>query len=145
MGRASAKGAELTREKILASALTITLTEGFEAITFTKLSSHCGVSRSGINGHFPRKEDIKKALEPLISERLVAQMDFSSPDNFYRSWVEGLEQNSEFRAAVLAAGPIIPTEQGVAGLMKLIQGEPDEVMQCIYTCIGYALVHLGKK
>ncbi|MDB1126216.1 TetR/AcrR family transcriptional regulator [Vibrio algarum] len=143
MGRSSAAKAELTKQKIIESAFALTLNEGFEALTFTKLSNHCGVSRSGINRHFPKKNDIVKVLEPKLEKLLKAQMDFSSPSAFYKSWVDGLASNSEFRSALLAAGPIIPTDKGIRNLKRLIKGSEAEVIKTIYMCIGYAVVNLN--
>ncbi|WP_375748984.1 TetR/AcrR family transcriptional regulator [Vibrio sp. HN007] len=144
MVRVSAAEAELTKQKIIDSAFEITMCEGFESLTFTKLSNHCGVSRSGINRHFPKKNDILKVLEPRVEKILKAQMNFASPTEFYESWVEGLANNPEFRSAILAAGPIIPTDKGIRNLKRLIKGNDDEVIKCIYMCIGYAVVNLNK-
>ena len=142
MGRASAAEAEVTKHKIINAAFDITMQQGFENLTFTKLSNACGVSRSGINRHFPKKADLLSVLEPKLSKILMRQMDFRSPQAFYSSWIDGLEHNAEFRAAIMAAGPIIPTEKGIRNLRRLIEGEEDEIMKCIYTCIGYAVVNL---
>ncbi|MHA2940408.1 TetR/AcrR family transcriptional regulator [Vibrio sp. RC27] len=143
MGRASSAEAELTRQKIVEAAFDLTMHEGFEALTFTKLSIKSGVSRSGINRHFPKKKDLLVVLEPKLTEVLMSHMNFDSPESFYSAWTDSLTNKARFRSAVLAAGPIIPTERGIKNLRRLIQGNEKEVMDCIYMCIGYAVVNLN--
>lgn len=143
MGRASIAEAKKTKQKIIDAAFHITMKEGFERLTFTSLSNHCGISRSGINRHFPKKSDLIISLEPLLSNIMLSQMNFESTSKFYVSWVDGLKNNADFRAAILASGPIIPTNKGINNLKKLIPGEEKEVLGCIYICIGYAMVNLS--
>lgn len=143
MGRASAAEAALTKQKIIDSAFEITLEQGFSRLTFSNLSDHCGVSRSGINTHFPKKADLLKVLKLKISQILMKQLNFTTTDAFFLSWVDGLSNNVEFKAAILAAGPIITTHEGVGRLKRLIQGSEEDVIKCIYICIGYAVVNLS--
>ncbi|PMJ99537.1 TetR/AcrR family transcriptional regulator [Vibrio sp. 10N.261.55.A7] len=142
MGRASVAEAELTKQKIIDAAFKITLEQGFNQLTFSNLSDHCGVSRSGINRHFPKKADLIQVLKLKLNRVLMKHLDFTSTDAFYHSWVNGLSNNKEFKSAILAAAPIIPTREGVSNLKHLIQGAEEEVLKCIYVCIGYAIVNL---
>lgn len=56
MAEATAEATELTRQKIIATALSITLEERFEHAMLGNLAKRIGMSQSGINAHFQYKK-----------------------------------------------------------------------------------------
>lgn len=141
MVKVTAAKAELTRQRIIDAAFKITLSEGFEAATFTRISQVAKLSRSGINTHYARKSDIAKVLVPLYVSIIQKPLDNSSTEAFYKSWVDAFENNPTFKAAVVTAGPIIPKLTGVKGLFDLIQGDPEQIQMCVYACVGYSVIN----
>ncbi|NOJ02382.1 TetR/AcrR family transcriptional regulator [Vibrio splendidus] len=133
--------AENTKRRIIEAAFDITLNEGFDAATFTRLSKQAVISRSGINTHFKRKEDLALELVSKYVEIIKQPLKFESADAFYQSWTEAFDNDSRFKKAILTAGPIIPKLDGVKGLFDSIQGDEQEVKSCVYKCVGYAVIH----
>ncbi|MEZ8858165.1 TetR/AcrR family transcriptional regulator [Vibrio atlanticus] len=125
--------AENTKRRIIEAAFDITLNEGFDAATFTRLSKQAVISRSGINTHFKRKEDLALELVSKYVEIIKQPLKFESPEAF--------DNNPKFKKAILTAGPIIPKLDGVKGLFDSIKGDEQEVKSCVYKCVGYAVIH----
>ncbi|MGF1911547.1 TetR/AcrR family transcriptional regulator [Vibrio kasasachensis] len=146
MAKATAEEAAKTRQKIIDTALDITLNEGFEHVTLGTLAKRIGMSRSGINCHFPRKEHIAEVLKPIIVKTLIENLDFGSCSDFYESWVNAIDHDPHFVAAVRALGPIVPVGDGFGGLQNRIQcTDNDLVKQTIYKAIGYSVVHIAEQ
>ena len=143
MAKATAQEAALTRQKIIDTALLITLEQGFDKVTLGNIAKAIPMSRSGINTHFAKKDDIARELEPILTKILYQTLDFNSCEAFYHSWVKALHNSSEFRSSISVLGPIIPPDKGFTGLMALIQGEDKQMIEAtIYRAIGYAVVNL---
>lgn len=145
MAKATAAEAAITRQKIIDAMLSITLEKGFEYVTLGSLAKEVGISRSGVSGHFPKRDDLILAIQPEIAKMLREQLCFDSPELFLESWKGSLESSEEFRALVRAIGPIIPVDKGFEGMKRLINGDETEVLNSIYVALGYALVHLSKE
>jgi len=145
MAKATAEEAALTRQKIIDTALSVTISEGFEKVTLGRLAKEIGMSRSGINTHFPHRRDIAEAVEPYLAKILFELLDFSSRQAFSKSWRIAVQSSAEFRASIAALGPITPPHTGFKGLVKLID-DPDKeaVAETIYNCLGYAVVYLSE-
>lgn len=130
-----------TKQKIIDTAFKITINEGFDKATLVHIAKMAGISSSGINAHFARKSDIAAELAPIYSEIIKRPLSFDSPEEFYQSWVFAFDNDNEFRAAILTAGPIIPKLNAVKGLFDLIVGDDEDVKRCVYMCVGYAAIN----
>lgn len=146
MAKSTAAEAAITRQKIIEMAVEITLYEGFEFVTLGELAKRIGMSRSGINAHFPKKQQIAEAIRPIIAKILYEQISLESPDEFYQSWVEGIDKNSKFVAAARSLGPIAPSGEAFEALIKKIKSEDKQkTADAIYRAFGYAVVHIEDK
>jgi AcrR family transcriptional regulator len=145
VGRASAAQAIITRQKIIDAAFDIALNEGFDKATFAYIAKKAGVSKSGINAHFDRKADIAKELEPLFAKIINEHLNYESTAAFSKTWQKAIDSEPNFVAAIIAFGPIMPTEKGIKGLQSKIQGQEQEVLDCIYHCIGYAVCNIQSR
>lgn len=141
MAKSTQAEATITRQKILDAALDITLNKGFKFVTLGNLAKEVGITRSGINGHFKKKEDLIEIIIPILSKILEDPLDFSSTDAFYASWISALNSNKNFSAAVHACGPVIPPQKGMNGLIRKIDADYDDAMNCVFKCIGYAVYY----
>ena len=61
-GRRSDEEARATREAILRRATELASVDGFEGLTFGVLAKDLGMSKAGILGHFPNKEQLQLAV-----------------------------------------------------------------------------------
>jgi AcrR family transcriptional regulator len=61
MPRHSQAAAAQTRQSILTSATALGSTLGLEALSIGKLAAEVGVTRSGVTGHFPSKQELQLA------------------------------------------------------------------------------------
>ncbi|WP_158135692.1 TetR/AcrR family transcriptional regulator [Vibrio navarrensis] len=143
MPRVSRAVAQQTRQNIIDTSFKILLLEGYENLTFTHIAEKTGISRSGVNGHFKRKEDLLEELKPKAVELVIQSLEFSSPEDFYRSWVKAVREDRMFRNLIQNVGEIICTEKGRTRLTRLIQGDEEEVERVVYMAIGYAVVNIS--
>jgi DNA-binding transcriptional regulator YbjK len=143
MAKSTQAEAAITRQKIVDAAFHITLETGFENVTLGKLAKEVGITRSGVNCHFKKKQDLIEVLKPLFGAMLIEPLDFGSADGFYASWVTALESSRDFTAAVKACGPIIPTREGIDSLINKIDASPEDATESVFKCIGYATYTLG--
>ncbi|MGF1765666.1 TetR family transcriptional regulator [Aliivibrio kagoshimensis] len=145
MAKATAEEAALTKQKIIDTAVSITLTQGFKEVTLGNLAKHIGISRSGINCHFQYKADIAAAIEPELTTILHASIDFSSCDSFEATWVRAIQFDVKFRSCIAALGPVIPSSIGFESLVKKINhGDLSHRQEKVYKCLGYALVEIDR-
>lgn len=143
MPRVSQEVARQTRQRIIESAIKIITLEGGEHLTFSNIAKKANISRSGINCHFKRKEDLMDEIRPILSERVEQALDFSSPDNFFLSWRNAVDNDRMFRNLISKLGYVIDGKTGAAGLIGKIQGDEEEVIKTTYMAIGYAVIHIG--
>jgi AcrR family transcriptional regulator len=68
MGRRSREEAGRTRERIVGTAVAVASTDGLEGLTIGRLASEVGLSKSGLLGHFPSKEELQLAAYERASE-----------------------------------------------------------------------------
>ena len=143
MAKSTQAEAAITRQKIIDAAFKISIEKSFEFVTLGELAKVVGITRSGVNCHFKKKEDLIKVLEPIFAKMLITPLDFSSTDAFYKSWTQTLDSDPNFKAAVKACGPIIPSRKGIDGLINKIEAPKIEAEECVFKCIGYATYTLS--
>jgi len=94
----------LSRERIVATALTLADEEGLPAVSTRRLAAELGVSGPSLYNHFTTKDDILDA----VADAVVAQVDLSM-FNGDRDWPDALTAWSRSYRAALAAHPnIVP-------------------------------------
>lgn len=145
MPRVSQKVAQQTRKRIIESAIDIILTQGSESLTFSILAEAAGISRSGINSHFKLKSDLMTEIWPQISDEINRRLDYSSPENFYLSWIKAIDSDVEFCRLIVASGFFVEEEAGFNGLLVSIASSNIEITKMyVYQSIGYAVVNLKR-
>lgn len=94
----------LSRERIVATALTLIDGEGLQAVSTRRLAAELGVSGPSLYNHFTTKDDILDA----VADAVVAQVDLSMFDGD-PDWRESLVGWARSYRAALAAHPnIVP-------------------------------------
>ena len=141
MPRVSQAVAKQTRQNIIDAAIKIITLEGAEMLTFSHIAKKANISRSGINCHFKRKEDLLAVVEPVLAERVSQALDFSSPESFYQSFKTAVDEDRMFRNVIKNSGKVFEKEKGPKELLEIINGDPEEVKKAVYMAIGYAVVH----
>lgn len=141
MPRVSQAEAKLTRQRIVKASLKIVLEDGVSELSFANIAKKAKISRSGINAHFKRKENIFEELRPILAEMILAPLDVSSPDNFVKSWIKILDESPAYRALLNHSSPVVGGERAASNLLSIIEGDRAEVRDALYYALGYALVN----
>lgn len=142
MPRVSQEVSQQTRKRIIDSAFNIVLKQGISGLTFTNLAKEAGISRSGINAHFKKKEDILKEIEPLMIKIITTRLDFSSPDKFWDSWVYHIDNSEQFRNAIEHIEGFVYGKESFDKFVETIQGDRNECTKVAYQAAGYAAVNI---
>ncbi len=95
------RGAQLSREKVLAAALAITDAEGLDALSFRRLASDLGVTPMALY----RYVDDKEALLDGIGDLVLGELDLPEPSS--GDWREQLRVAAWSYRAVLVAHPAV--------------------------------------
>lgn len=141
MPRVSQAEAKLTKQRIINASLKIVIEEGVSELSFANIAKKAKISRSGINAHFKRKENIYEELRPILKEMVLAPLDLSSPDNFLKSWIKVLDGDPSYRVMLINSDKIMGGERAAVNLLSLIEGKRSEVRDKVYYALGYALVN----
>ncbi|HAS6166986.1 TPA: TetR family transcriptional regulator [Vibrio vulnificus] len=143
MPRVSQAVAKKTHQNIIDASFKIVLLEGYEHLTYTHIAEKTGVSRSCVNGHFKKKEELLDELKPKAVEHIIQALEFSSPEAFYLSWVNAVNEDRMFRNLIQNVGEIICSAEGRMSLTNRISGDSKEAEKALYMAIGYAVVHIS--
>ncbi|MGR6838540.1 TetR/AcrR family transcriptional regulator [Aliivibrio wodanis] len=138
MPRVSREESERTKQKIIKVSIDIVLEDGYDQLTFSNIALRAGISRSGTNVHFKRKEDIVEAIKPIIGQKIGALFCYESPEAFLESWKSVIDTNIEARRMIHNHSAMVDGREGMTGLMNLIQGDREEVEKTVFYAIGYA-------
>jgi AcrR family transcriptional regulator len=98
---------QLTRERVVAEALTIIAEEGVAALTMRSLAAHLGVVPGALYRHVRNKEQ----LQDLVLDGVLAEVDCHLDPS--QPWTQQLKLLAHRLRAVLEDHP------GIAGLLKL--------------------------
>ena len=142
MPKVSQKEAQKTRERIIQVTLNLLISEGFEALTFTRIAQNTNIGRSSINSHFKKKQDLLDEIRPHITKIIEQRLDFSNGEKIYVSWVLAIEQDREFRKVINGLDIMISSDVGITGLTERLQEDKHNSEKFIYMAIGYAIVNL---
>lgn len=142
MPRVTQAVAKQTRQNIIDASIKIIMLEGGDKLTFSNIARKADISRSGINCHFKRKEDLLYEIKPALAERVQQALDFSSACAFYATWKSAVDEDRMFRNLLKNLSFFFNDNEGIKGLATLIKGDEEEVQKAIYMAIGYAVVNV---
>jgi TetR/AcrR family tetracycline transcriptional repressor len=98
-----ARGAGLSREKVVAAALELVDREGLEALSFRRLAATFGVTPMALYRYVESKEALLEGVGDLVLE------EFQAPDPEQGDWREQLRGAARsFRAALVAHPAAVP-------------------------------------
>ena len=87
------------------------------------------------------------ALRPQLIDIVNSDLDYSSAENFYQSWVLAIQTNTQFRHTIANMESLVSKEMGLSGLIKLIDDDPKQSEKYIYGnwlwCYQYCKLQLG--
>ena len=142
MPRVSQAVAKQTRQNIIDASIKIIVLEGRDKMTFSHIAKKANISRSGINCHFKRKEDLLREIKSSLFERVHQALDFSSANAFYQSWKSAVDEDRMFRNIITNLDDVFNGKDGVESLAELIQGNEKDIQNAIYMAIGYAVINV---
>lgn len=112
----SRTSAPLTRERILAAAEDVVLTDGVAKLTLEKAAARAGVSKGGVLYHFPSRAALVSAMVGRLAEQfdtaLRDELTGTGPGALVRAYIqecftpardEGEQRSEQIGAAVVAA------------------------------------------
>ncbi len=76
--------------------LDIFLSEGWDNVTYDRLSKETGLRKSTLQGYYPSNTDFEAALKGKIFPIIVQHLDFSSKSALIESWKSAMHVN-QFR------------------------------------------------
>jgi len=149
MAKRSRVETEQTVNQILDEALKQILTIGFDAMSYTTLSTATGISRTGISHHFPKKTEFLVRLDHRIGQLFVDALNFDSITSLESSWKQAL-QLTEHKAVLKLFFSLCGTNSdnvtyfkamNSAQQLALLQlGEAGE--KCVAQLIGHSAITL---
>ncbi|MBC7005673.1 hypothetical protein BIZ37_24245 [Photobacterium sp. BZF1] len=113
--------------------LEIFLTEGWDFVTYDRLSKETGLRKSTLQGYYPSNQDFAVAMDGKVLPIIMQHLSFESREALIQSWAESLE-SQKFRMImkmfVMHASKHESEGRGALGakgLLNIIQYElPDE-------------------
>lgn len=120
---------ERTRRAIWSALLTLSLEQGFHAVTVAQIARRAGINRSTFYAHFPDKHAVVREELARLLRDLRARQETPTPESYARfdpatphpnalRWFAHVEAYEEFYAAVLVTGELASFEGEVAGLIS---------------------------
>ncbi len=76
--------------------LQIFLNEGWEHITYDRLSKETGLRKSTLQGYYPTSQHFELAIKGKVFPIMMHHLDFSSKDTLLDSWKRAM-QDTQFR------------------------------------------------
>lgn len=141
MPRVSQAEAKLTRQRIINASLKIVVEDGVAELSFANIAKKAKISRSGINAHFKRKENIYEELRPILKGMILEPLDISSPKMFLDSWIKIIDENQAYRKMLVNSDRVMGGQRAASDLLTIIEGDRAEVRDAVYYALGYALVN----
>lgn len=130
--------------------LEIFLNEGWDHVTYDRLSKETGLRKSTLQGYYPSNTDFEKALKGKVFPIIAAHLDFSTKASLLSSWKEGMKV-TQFRMVMrmfvmhaYKKGAEGSGRQGVLGLGNLISDRlPEEnTLEVIQLLFGLTVTEL---
>ncbi|MEZ8104746.1 MULTISPECIES: TetR/AcrR family transcriptional regulator [Vibrio] len=141
MPRVSQAEAKLTRQRIINASLKIVVEDGIAELSFANIAKKAKISRSGINAHFKRKENIYEELRPILKGMILEPLDISSPEMFLDSWIKVIDEDQAYRKMLVNSDRVMGGQRAASDLLTIIEGDRTAVRDAVYYALGYALVN----
>lgn len=97
MARISKQQQAENKQKLDAYIWEVFKTEGWEAVTYTRLADFMGTRKSTIQGYYPKSSDFLDGLTGKLFPEIRPLLDMSSKDAFIESLCECLKTHKVFR------------------------------------------------
>ncbi len=128
---------------------TVFLDEGWEAVTYDRISKEADIRKSTLQGYYPSRADFGEALRGKVLPVFMEYLDFTSREAFIHSWTEALKFK-KFRLIlnmmIITATQNHSSEMAVKGLANFIQHVlkqiGQEAYQDIELLIGRTVIRL---
>jgi len=99
MARISVVEKERRKLEYDATIFSIFVEEGWNSLTYERLSQELGLSKSTLQGYYPTRVHFGTALEGKIFHIVANAVDFSNQKTIRDSWNKGLESDKLFLGA----------------------------------------------
>ena len=100
MARITSEQKELNRQKYDKVIFDIFISEGWNEITFGRISKELGISPSSLQRYYPTRVDFSKALQGKVFPLVVGKLDLSSSSSFLTSWDLALREGGMFASMI---------------------------------------------
>ncbi|WP_122082678.1 hypothetical protein [Vibrio coralliirubri] len=130
--------------------LEIFLNEGWDHVTYDRLSKETGLRKSTLQGYYPSNSDFEVAMKGKVFPIILQHLDFSSKSQLINSWQKAMKENQFkmiMRMFVMHAhkkGAEGSGRLGVLGLAKFISDKlPNEdALEIIQLLFGLTVTEL---
>jgi len=85
-----------TEQRIHNAIIDIFMEKGWEAISYTSIAKHTGLSRGGVQRIVPNKDAMVGAFQGKVAQQFSEKLDFSTETSITESWINALD-NAQFR------------------------------------------------
>lgn len=120
---------ERTRRAIWNALLTLSLEQGFHAVTVAQIARRAGINRSTFYAHFPDKQAVVREELARLLRDLRARQEAPTPESYARfdpttphpnalRWFAHVAAHEDFYSAVLVTGELSVFEGEVAALVN---------------------------
>ncbi|CDT65530.1 hypothetical protein [Vibrio coralliirubri] len=124
-------------------------TEGWDAITYERISKHFKTTNSSIQRYYPHRRDFGRALEGKVFPLVVVHLSFESKKAFIDSWVTAMDdQFFSMVVRMLIENALVPStnEKTKGGAQRLIgammQGmTQQEAIEAIEIALGKSVFY----
>lgn len=130
--------------------LRIFLNEGWDHVTYDRLSKETGLRKSTLQGYYPSNTDFEVALKGKVFPIIAQHLDFESKEALIASWQSAMK-DTQFRMVMrmfvmhaYKKGADGSGRQGVLGLGKLIADKlpEDDALETIRLLFGLTVTEL---
>ncbi|GAL15399.1 transcriptional regulator LuxT [Vibrio astriarenae] len=130
--------------------LRIFLNEGWDHVTYDRLSKETGLRKSTLQGYYPSNTDFEVALKGKVFPIIAQHLDFESKEALIASWQSAMT-DTQFRMVMrmfvmhaYKKGADGSGRQGVLGLGKLIADKlpKDDALETIRLLFGLTVTEL---
>ncbi|MEL0608928.1 hypothetical protein [Vibrio echinoideorum] len=77
--------------------LEIFLNEGWDNVTYDRLSKETGLRKSTLQGYYPSNADFESAIQGKVFPIILRHLDFSSREQLIDSWKTSMSSSNQFR------------------------------------------------
>lgn len=148
MARISAADREANKRAYDALIFEIFTTEGWENVTYDRLSKDLNVRKSTLQGYYPTSKHFGTAIHGKVLPMLMQQLDITSKEGFIKTWNDALYSKQfnmiirMFVQSALSPDTNAGARQGINNLTRLLSEhmERSEAEAVIKTVLGDSVI-----